>query len=118
MGMTDIQCSISSLKDPLLLLSLMLYLNRTSRPQLEDVKPTIEAGHYHLTSQSQAPDCPQLKILRVNGSLLFGAVDHVQQNMMAVDAKTRGEGDLKALISWVLKTPIGVRRVDGSRPWP
>ncbi len=76
------------------LLSLMLYLNRTSRPQLEDVKPTIEAGHYHLTSQSQAPDCPQLKILRVNGSLFFGAVDHVQQNMMAVDAKTPGQKHL------------------------
>ena len=37
---------------------------------------------------------------------------------LAVDAKTRGDADLKALISWVLKTPIGVRRVDGSRPWP
>jgi hypothetical protein len=36
----------------------------------------------------------------------------------AVDAKTLGDADLKALISWVLKTPIGVRRVDGSRPWP
>jgi len=68
------------------LLSLLLYLNRTSRPQIEDVKPSRGQGHYHFTHDTGLPDCPQLKILRLNGSLFFGAADHVQQAMHEVDA--------------------------------
>jgi sulfate permease, SulP family len=67
------------------LLSLLLYLNRTSRPVVEDVKRSPGEGHYHFSDDTGLPDCPQLKILRVNGSLFFGAVDHVQQKMLQVD---------------------------------
>jgi SulP family sulfate permease len=75
-------------------LSLMLYLNRTSRPQIEDVKPAPGAGPFHFSHGTDLPDCPQLKILRVNGSLFFGAVDHVQQAMADVDARTPGQKHL------------------------
>ena len=68
------------------LLSLMLYLNRTSRPRILDVKPDPAEHSYLLTTRSGLPDCPQLKILRVNGSIFFGAVDHVQGVMQRVDA--------------------------------
>jgi SulP family sulfate permease len=70
------------------MLSLMLYLNRTSRPRIEDVKPATGMGQYHFSHQTKLPDCPQLKMLRVNGSLFFGAVDHVQQTLVEVDAQT------------------------------
>ena len=76
------------------LLSLLLYLNRTSRPRLDDVKPATGLGHYHLASDTGLPDCPQLKMLRINGSLFFGAVDHVQQALTAVDARTPGQKHL------------------------
>ncbi len=69
------------------LLSLLLYLNRTSRPVMSDVKPSPEEGHYHFTPDSELPDCPQLKILSLNGSVFFGAVEHVQRIMNDVDAK-------------------------------
>jgi SulP family sulfate permease len=68
------------------LLSLMLYLNRTSRPRILDVKPDPAEHSYLLTTRSGLPDCPQMKILRVNGSIFFGAVDHVQGVMQRVDA--------------------------------
>ena len=70
------------------LLSLLLYLNRTSRPAIEDVKPAPGEGQYHFAPGTGLPDCPQLKMLRVNGSIFFGAVDHVQQVMQDVDAQT------------------------------
>lgn len=76
------------------LLSLVIYLNRTSRPPMEDVKPVLEGGHWRLSNQSGLPDCPQLKILRVDGSLFFGAVDHVQQAMLGADHKTPGQKHL------------------------
>ena len=67
------------------LLSLMLYLTRTSRPLVLDVKPDPAPDSYHFTADSGLPDCPQLKMLRVNGSLFFGAVDHIQRQLEQVD---------------------------------
>lgn len=69
------------------LLSLLLYLNRTSRPVMSDVKPSPDEHHYHFSAESGLPDCPQLKILSLNGSVFFGAVDHVQQVITNVDAR-------------------------------
>jgi SulP family sulfate permease len=59
------------------LFSLIAYLRRTSQPLILDVKPDTGVGSYHFTADSGLPDCPQLKMLRINGSLYFGAVDHV-----------------------------------------
>jgi SulP family sulfate permease len=69
------------------LLSLMLYLSRTSRPRILDVKPDPNEHSPMLTTRSGLPDCLQLKILRINGSIFFGAVDHVQNVMQRVDAE-------------------------------
>jgi SulP family sulfate permease len=67
------------------LMSLMIYLTRTSRPLLLDVKPDPAPDSYHFTADSGLPDCPQLKMVRVNGSLFFGAVDHVQRHLEEID---------------------------------
>ena len=69
------------------LLSMMLYLNRTSRPPLEDVKP---ADHEHVlgfSTDTGLPDCPQLKVVRLNGSIYFGAVSHLQEALQQIDAR-------------------------------
>lgn len=67
------------------LLSLMLYLTRTSRPLVLDVKPDPSPDSYHFSADSGLPDCPQLKMIRINGSLFFGAVEHVQRNLEMID---------------------------------
>jgi SulP family sulfate permease len=67
------------------MLSLALYLMRTSRPLVLDVKPDPTPGSYHHTANSGLPDCPQLKIVRINGSVFFGAVDHVQRALQDID---------------------------------
>ena len=64
-----------------ILLSLMLYLKRTSHPVIRDVKPDPAPDSYHYSADTGLPDCPQLKCLRINGSVFFGAVDHVQQTL-------------------------------------
>jgi SulP family sulfate permease len=69
------------------LLSLMLYLNRTSRPRIVDVKPDPGEHGYLFTATSGLPDCLQLKIVRINGSIFFGAVDHVQGVLQSIDAE-------------------------------
>jgi len=70
------------------LLSLMLYLKRTSHPLILDVKPDPDEGSYHYATDTGLPDCPQLKCVRVNGSIFFGAVDHTQQVLQQIGETT------------------------------
>ena len=68
------------------LLSLVLYLMQTSHPRILDVKPDPAPGSYHFTADTKLPDCPQVKMLRINGEAFFGAVDFIQAHLEQVDA--------------------------------
>lgn len=64
------------------LLSLVLYLKRTACPPLVPVSPVVDRlqartdkGHSGCLHECQ------LKVLRIDGSLFFGAVDHVQVSL-------------------------------------
>ena len=70
-----------------ILLSLMFYLYRTSRPKIQAVVPDPDAGSYHYINIDNHKECPQLKMVRVNGSIFFGAVDHIQQALHDIDAQ-------------------------------
>ncbi|MBE7420423.1 MAG: SulP family inorganic anion transporter [Ideonella sp.] len=76
------------------LLSLMLYLNRTSRPPLEDVKPDAAHATLVFNSTTGLPDCPQLKIVRLNGSIFFGAVNHLQEALQGIDERNPSQRHL------------------------
>ena len=89
------------------LLSLMLYLTRTSRPLVLDVKPDPAPDSYHFTADSGLPDCPQLKMLRVNGSLFFGAVDHVQRSLEQIDEFDPGQKHLLIMASGINFVDLG-----------
>ncbi len=66
-------------------LSLVFYLYRTSRPTLEAVLPDPDPTSYHYTPVDGRPECPQLKMLRINGSIFFGAVAHLQQQLQEIE---------------------------------
>ncbi|MBI4938351.1 MAG: SulP family inorganic anion transporter [Nitrosomonadales bacterium] len=70
-----------------ILLSLAIYLYRVSRPHLVPVVPAKEEGAYHFVSAYGHPECPQLSMVRFNGAIFFGAVDHVQSSLMQMDEK-------------------------------
>lgn len=66
-------------------LSLVLYLNRTSRPALRTLVPDAQdPGRKFVVAEPGMRECPQLKLLRVEGSLYFGAVNHVATELDAV----------------------------------
>jgi sulfate permease, SulP family len=68
------------------LLSLMLYLRRTSQPRLEEVFPVPGMLPPVFAPQaSSGPVDPGLKIVRLNGSLYFGAVSHLEELLQAID---------------------------------
>jgi SulP family sulfate permease len=68
-----------------ILLSLAIYLFRVSRPNMMQVVPAKEEGAYHFVEAEDHPQCPQLSMVRLNGAIFFGAVDHVQNSLMKID---------------------------------
>jgi SulP family sulfate permease len=68
-------------------LSLGLYLHRTSRPALRTMgfdrdrakvhRPFVVLAH----TENAQPECPQLKLLRMEGSVYFGATAHVSDRL-------------------------------------
>ena len=63
------------------MLSLLLYLNRTSHPQFTSVIPRY-TGAFSTSADASEPqicECPQLKIIRLDGSIFFGAANHISE---------------------------------------
>ncbi len=65
--------------------SLMVYLSRTSRPTMIEMVPDPDPESYFFVPAGDAPQCPQVPIIRVQGSIFFGAVNHVQTELQRVD---------------------------------
>ncbi|HEX8988750.1 MAG TPA: sulfate permease [Rhodocyclaceae bacterium] len=66
-------------------LSLIMFLYRSSRPEIIPVVPAQEEGAYHFVRAQGRPECPQLRIVRINGNLYFGAASYVQQALQQID---------------------------------
>ena len=67
-----------------IMLSLAIYLNRTSHPRVLSRIPDSRVDGRSFVTDSTLPECPQLKIVRIDGSLYFGAVNHVRSCLKAI----------------------------------
>ena len=63
------------------ILSLVLYLMRTSHPRILPRVPDPRLPKRQFNTDPSLPECPQLKMVRIDGSLFFGAVPHVQETL-------------------------------------
>jgi SulP family sulfate permease len=71
-----------------ILVSLLFYLYRTSQPSIRELVPHVERDNPRrkfVPATEDAQECPQMTMLRVEGSIFFGAVEHVQQHFRNVD---------------------------------
>nr|WP_321467497.1 sulfate permease [uncultured Desulfobulbus sp.] len=68
-------------------LSLVVYLYRASKPEIMPMVPATETGAYHFVLVHNEPECPQLKIVRINGPVFFGSAGHVQQALRNIDSE-------------------------------
>lgn len=76
------------------ILSLVLYLQRTSRPRIYTRVPDPRLPSRGFTTDPGLPECPQFKIIRIDGSLFFGAVSHVQETLRDFEAQNPGQHHL------------------------
>ncbi|MDH2916923.1 MAG: SulP family inorganic anion transporter [Gallionella sp.] len=84
-----------------ILLSLALYLYRVSRPSIEPSVPAKEAGAYHFIDAHGHPECPQIRIVRINGSIFFGAVDFVRSGLLQIDENNPRQKTVMILASGI-----------------
>jgi SulP family sulfate permease len=63
------------------LISLILFLNRTSHPIMRSLVPDPRHTGRKMTEiEDGLVECPQLKILRIEGPIYFGAASHVERH--------------------------------------
>ena len=81
------------------MLSLVMYLNRTSHPRILARVPDPRLPDRPFTSDAALPECPQLKIVRIDGSLYFGAINHVQEKLQQMQCDNPGQKHLLVVAS-------------------
>ncbi|MBL7814790.1 MAG: SulP family inorganic anion transporter [Saprospiraceae bacterium] len=89
------------------ILSLFFFLQGTSHPHLATMAPDHDHPRrqlMYIIRKKGLKQCPQLKIIRIDGSLFFGSIEHIA----AFFQKVRDEGNEK----FVLILANGVHRID------
>ncbi len=81
------------------ILSLVIYLSRTSRPQVVKRVPDPNHPKRKFSRDPLLPECPQMKIVRIDGSLFFGAVSTVQESFHDFEEKTPSQKHLVVVAS-------------------
>jgi len=67
-------------------LSLAVFVYHTSRPSVTPALPHPDPHSTHFVDgDGIVPDCPSLKIVRINGAIYFGAASYIQQALMRID---------------------------------
>ena len=83
------------------MLSLVLYLSRTSKPRILPRVPDPRLPNRRFNSDPSLPECPQLKIVRVDGSLFFGAVSNVSDAVRKMEERDPGQKHLLVLANGI-----------------
>lgn len=78
-----------------MLVSLMLYLQRTSQPAVRVLLPDAQDPRrkFHELRPEQV-ECPQLQIVRIEGSLYFGAISHISESLYDLAQQNPGQKHL------------------------
>ncbi len=73
------------------LLSLVLFLARTSTPEIVTLAPDYDTRYdRHILSDTSAKplkECPHLKIIRIDMSVYFGSLNHIQKRLNEISEK-------------------------------
>lgn len=64
------------------ILSLVLYLRKTAYPEVSALVPDHTHLHRRLIPRQEGmSECPQMKIIKIDGSAFFGAVNHLEKEL-------------------------------------
>ena len=65
-------------------LSLAIYLHRASRPRVRVRVPDPRLPRQRFNTDPSLPECPQFKLIRIDGPVFFGAVNYVAERLRII----------------------------------
>ncbi|MBI5461785.1 MAG: SulP family inorganic anion transporter [Gammaproteobacteria bacterium] len=83
------------------MLSLGLYLKRTSQPAVNIRAPDPHQEKRKFASAAAVVECPQLRFVRIDGSLFFGAISYVQEQLRDFDEQHPEQKNLAIIASGI-----------------
>ena len=61
------------------MLSLIIYLMRTAQPKVAVTVPDPSTQHRNFVSDAKLPECPQLKVVRIDGSIYKAEIYRLEE---------------------------------------
>lgn len=86
-------------------LSLALYLRRAAHPVVVRYVPNPEHPNRKFDTSGTAPLCPQLETVRIDGSLFFGSIEHIESEFLRFER----DGDGR---KYLLLVCAGISHID------
>jgi SulP family sulfate permease len=62
-----------------------MYIKHNTNQQLRYREPDTQIGKRKFTDAANAVECPQVRFIRIDGSLFFGATSHIRETLAAQD---------------------------------
>ncbi len=79
-------------------LSLVVYLAQASHPQVLVRAPNPAKPKHRLDTDPALPECPQVKIVRIDGAIFFGAVNYVAERLRIIARRSPQQKHLLLLV--------------------
>ncbi|MEM7406581.1 MAG: SulP family inorganic anion transporter [Pseudomonadota bacterium] len=79
-------------------LSLVVYLSQASQPQVLVRSPDPRLPKHRLNTDPDLPQCPQVKLVRIDGALFFGAVNYVTERLLEIATRSPQQKHLLLLV--------------------
>ena len=75
-------------------LSLVIYLHRASRPRVRVRVPDPRLPKQRFNTDPSLPECPQFKMVRIDGPVFFGAVNYVAERLRIIAKRNSAQKHL------------------------
>jgi SulP family sulfate permease len=75
-------------------LSLVIYLHRASRPRVRVRVPDPRLPKQRFNTDPSLPECPQFKMVRIDGPVFFGAVNYVAERLRVIAKRNSAQKHL------------------------
>jgi len=67
------------------LISIAIYLRNTAKPHVSCYVPDSNHPRRRMVASDELPRCPQLTLIKIDGSIFFGSTEHVEQSINRID---------------------------------
>jgi len=72
-------------------LSIAVYLRNTSKPHVSCYVPDDKHPRRRMIANDDLPKCPQLTLIKIDGSIFFGSVEHIEQAINKINLECAGQ---------------------------